>query len=101
MSEDGRMGGFIISFSDFDFPKEKNFHSSLSGFDDEPRALEASWLLCLEECCALEDIQSCMNWGTERDSRIGGAADCRGATGWRSDWRGATRRCAFSGRREA
>lgn len=42
-----------------------------------------------------------MNWGTDRDSRIRGAVDCRGATGWRSDWRGATRRWAFSGRREA
>ena len=56
LSEDGRMDGFIISVPILIFQKRK-IHSSLSGFDDELRALEAFWLSCLEEYCALEDLR--------------------------------------------
>lgn len=64
------MGGFIISFSDFDFPKEK-IYSSVSGFDDELRALEPSWVLCLEEYCALEDLRLKVVWIGARDVILG------------------------------
>lgn len=102
LSEDGRMGGSIISFSDFDFPKEKNPFVAfwLRRWAESPRSILVVVLGRILRARRFE-IQSCMNWGTDRDSRIRGAVDCRGAKGWRSDWRGATRRWAFSGRREA
>lgn len=56
LSEDGRTGVFIILFPILIFQKRK-IHSSIYGFDDELRALEASWLLCLEEHSALEDLR--------------------------------------------